>query len=329
MNKKYKEVFNSLSPSEKSIERIFDIPNEQTKRFKPGKAVYKRLVSAALALMIVIGGGFGMDYIADKQATNALFNSDKLSVLVAYAYEKGFVEIKNTSELQDFFYRIYVIDYKDDKESQDNAIKEYYNQYHETREKFDRLGKKGAGAILSGSHSTIIDENNLIGNHYEQIGMLYTIAAGNFTLNINDYTNIKDIIIENSSKYGELQLEYAAEGPDEAIDSNDVIDLDMIWHPESQMGHKVSADGETLQWSLESGFMESGIGKYAVNSGCTFNWIISTELEREINKDIDFDLSQIKDTITVTVHYQDGTTGSTSIHLICDKEGYIHLSNGD
>ena len=327
MNNNYKKAFSSLSPSEEAVERILNIPNKQKNIFRLSKMVCRRLASATLALMLVISGGFGIDYIAAKQSANTLFNSDKLSVLVAYAYEKGVVEIEDASALQDFFYRIYVIDYKD-KETVDNATLEYYREYHEIRDEFEKIGKKGAGASLGGSHSTIVNENKIIGNHYEQIGMLYTVSAGNFALNINDYTDIENITVENTSKYAELQLEYAAEGPDIAID-NQKLDFDMVWHPVYQRGNKVSADGKALQWSLESGFMESGTGKYAVNKAFIFNWCISTTFENEINKNIDFDLSQIKDTITVTVHYLDGSTGSTSFQLNCDKDGYVHLSNND
>ncbi|MDE6111352.1 MAG: hypothetical protein K2F65_05490, partial [Eubacterium sp.] len=101
-----------------------------------------------------------------------------------------------------------------------------------------------------------------------------------------------------------------------------------VWHPEFLDGHNFSITGEKLQWSLEfDTMMDHREGIHTENYGCTFHWDVTSELINELDHNINFDLSQIQDTITITVTYLDGTTANTSVYVSCDKDGYITLSS--
>ena len=326
---RYKETFKAVSPSEEAVERIYEITSDK-KKFSY-KKVIRRVAAAAMAFALVIGGGFCTDYIIEKQSTSSIFNSDQLSVLVAYASEKGLVELKNAYKFQDFFYRIYVIDYTSGEEILKKAETEYYQQLQEQRDKMNKIGEQGYGASSSGLHCSIIDTNN----PYKKTGMLHVLINGGMVLNINNFTDIKDITFENTSKYGIIHFEYAGEGLPADLEEEEIAVFSeelnahpeiSPWHPECLEGHKFSITGEKLQWSLDSGCMEHGVGKNAANYGYEFYWDITNEVVQELDNDVHFDLSQIQDTITITVKYLDDTTASTSIHISCDKDGYMHLS---
>lgn len=68
--------------------------------------------------MLLIGAGVCADYIVQKNYESSIsFPDNKLGVLVACASEKGLIKIENLNE-QEFFYRIYVIDYTNDEKRQ-------------------------------------------------------------------------------------------------------------------------------------------------------------------------------------------------------------------
>lgn len=52
---------------------------------------------------------------------------------------------------------------------------------------------------------------------------------------------------------------------------------------------------------------------------------ITDDVYQAIGNDLNFDLSQIKDTITFTVNFDDGTVKTASINLFFDSDGYMHF----
>lgn len=54
----YKNTYSALRPSDEAIERAINMTSEKQKI--SFKLTYKRLAAAALALVLFIGGGFGL-----------------------------------------------------------------------------------------------------------------------------------------------------------------------------------------------------------------------------------------------------------------------------
>ncbi|MDE6723226.1 MAG: hypothetical protein K2J55_03415, partial [Eubacterium sp.] len=152
-------------------------------------------------------------------------------------------------------------------------------------------------------HIDYIYDTDDIEQEFEK-GWILSLYEGELTLNINDYSNVKDITFENSSKYGELMLEY------------------YTWKPvQTLKGHKITVLGEELQYALDNGFY--------LPQGYIFSWNIAKPLLEEFASNENFDLSNIKDTITFTVNYLDGKTEYATVDLSFDKDGYMHLSDNN
>ncbi|MDE6386133.1 MAG: hypothetical protein K2L36_08350, partial [Eubacterium sp.] len=218
---------------------------------------------------------------------------------------------------------IYVIDYTNDEKRQ-KVENDYNRENNEQREISEKLSKKDIGTHTNGSFSTLDN------------GMLRTLNTSNLVLNLNNYSNVKDITIENASKYGELQFSYVTENTGEIFSETENLTVfttplgeeDAVYASKYICGNKISVTGEELQFSKNMGLYSMGIGKHEINKGYEFSWDISNALYRELEKDINFDLTKITDTITFTVNYLDGTTESTIVNISFDSDGYMHLSNG-
>ncbi len=322
MNKdKYKATFKELSPSKEAVERIFEMTSDK-KKFNHNK-IFKRIAATVLSFVLLIGAGVCADYIVQKNYESSIsFPDNKLGVLVACASEKGLVKIENLNE-QEFFYRIYVIDYTNDEKRQ-KMENDCNRENNEQRKISEKLSKKDIGTHTTSSFSTL---NN---------GMLRTLNTGNLVLNLNNYSNVKDITIENVSKYGELQFSYVTENTGEFFSETENLNVfitplgeeDAVYASKHICDNKISVTGEELQFSKNTGLHSMGIGKHEINKGYEFSWDISNALYQELEKDINFDLTKITDTITFNVNYLDGTTESTIVNISFDSEGYMHLSNG-
>lgn len=295
---KYTQTFSAFNPSDEAVERIFEMTADK-KKTRINYPI-KRIAAAAFAFVLVIGGGFGVNSFVKKNDES----SDRLSVLVAYAGEQELLEAGSVNE-QELFYRIYVADI-DDKEQCNSVKTEWGNEKADQLEKASKLGKNNITASVgSGSGGCYSSEQD------RDTAIMYTLRAGNFVLTLNDYSNVKDIVIENSSEYGETVLQFEAE-------SGDLFDS-------VRCGHSVSITGEELEFSVDSGFYETYTGNGTVNKGYSVQWEVSDCLYNTVGNDVDFDLSQIKDTITFTVNYNDGTSEQASVSLSLDSDGYMHI----
>lgn len=319
MNNKefYKDIMSNVQPSEQSVERIFDMTIDK----KASKGLtFKRLTSATLALAILVGSGAGIhQYINNKEHISntpvAQSNTNPLSVMVAYAGEyKPVSEIKAGSlNEQQIFYSIHFADIND-KASMDNAKKQFEEDYSNVTINADKLGNKGFSAAIGKSSGGIYsskDEN--------EVGKIYTVRGGEFALNLDDYTDIKSFTVENESKYGELYMacQTKYDNFDDAF--NDA--LDAVQH---KTGNKISLTGQELRNSKNCGMFEGGT-IHKVNKGYCLNWNASYELYEAIGNDLSFNLSNIKDTITFTVEFNDGSVQTANLNLYFDSDGYMHF----
>lgn len=302
----YKSTYSQLRPSDEAVERAMDIANEKKRSFKP---IFKRLAAAALAFAVLIGGGFGINYSLQKDDS-----SGELGVLIAYAATGEFLEVGSITN-QDFFYAIYVAPF-DNEEVLKTAIERYNFDLEKVTEKMYELSDEGYSANI---------------RHGNRFGDIYTIEAGQFVLNLNDYSEVKSFKVENSSIYGELEFDYDFWGrlgytdtlPTD-FDDDEFLEYVANNYPWPYNGHEFTISGEVLRRSQESGFYSAGT-KHEVNKGYRLSWEISEELAIAIDNDPSFDLSQIKDTITFIVEFNDGSVKTASLDLYFDSDGYMHF----
>lgn len=299
---RYKETFSAIFPSEDAVEGVYKMTNDKRKT-NNGKAL-KRILAAALTFILVLGGGFGADYAIEKYVTNSVSNNNKLSVLVAYAGEKEFLKIENANNEQKLFGKLYVAFHSDEEK-----MNKIYNEYIIEQDRIDKFVEKyieeGESVNRPISYNSNIDYIYAEDDIYEEteLGWIISVFEGEITLNIDDYSNVKDIIFENSSKYGELMIEH------------------YTWNPVQTLeGHKITVSGKELQYAVDNGFF--------LPKGYIFSWHITKSLLDEFANNENFELSNVKDTITFTVNYLDGTSETASVDLTFDNDGTLRLSDG-
>lgn len=298
----YKETFSAFEPSEKAVERVFEITTDKRKFSK--NVIFRRTAAAMLAFVLVIGGGFGLNFAVDRKIPTY----ETLGVMVAMAGERDLLSAGSINE-QKLFYRIYVAD-MDDKEQWNRIKTEWGNEKAEQLEKASKLGEKNITAgVGSGGSECYSSEQD------RATAMLYTLRAGEFVLTLNDYSNVQSITIENSSEYGNVNLQLDVEGEDLSV--------------YNRHGHCISATGEEIRYSIEQGFYETHTQNGTVNKGYCVHWEASHHLYNTIGNNVNFDLSQIKDTILFTVNYDDGTSEQASVSIAFDSDGYMHIVDAD
>lgn len=312
-NKKfYKDIMSNVQPSEQSVERIFDMTVDKKTNIL---SIFKRLASVALALAVVVCSGIGVNqYINSKnQVINTpsvtktpviQSNINPLSVMVAYAGEyKPVSELKAGSmNEQQVFYSIHYAEVDDEKACSE-AERLYDLDKSNIEKNMDDLFDLGHSSTFSSGVSTVDSVKG------EATVKVYVLSGGILALDTDDYSNVKNMTITNSSKYGELFFGYKAKSNSDSG---------------QQIGNKVTISGNELRESQESKVYECGTSK-TVNKGYELNWGISDEVYQAIGNDLKFDLSQIKDTITFTVEFNDGTVKTASLNLYFDSNGYMHF----
>lgn len=313
---RYKQAFSQYNPSDESVEKIFEMTVDSKKRAK--NPWIRHVCACVMAFALVISGGFGINYVVNK--------SDKdLGVIVAYASGDTFkVGSKNEQQL---FYGIYVM-----PEDNPKLKSQVYNRWNEDVNKVmtecENLGN--AGYTASCGKGTTGSENVQI-NHIE---------GGNIALSLDDYSDVKIFKVENSSEYGILSFDYLMNHEEREKIDNQIADINNAENDDALsalgitqedinlvmgLGNEFVVSGEQLRKSKDSGLYEGGT-KHTVNYGYDLNWNMSTELIEMIEADPYFDLSQITDTITFTVEFNDGTVKTASINLYFDSDGYMHFA---
>lgn len=309
MNNKenFKGTFSNLSPSDECMKKIFDMTSSN-KYFK--NQIFRRIVSTTLALAVLVGGGYGATQFFnddDKQTkiiSNVSQNSNPLSVMVAYAGEyKSLSEIKagNMNE-QGLFYSIHFADINDTK-ALENAEKLYSSDKANLEKDMDALSKQGYSAVMHTSRSVI---DSVKGEATVRVNI---VQGGIIALNIDDYSVVKKVTIKNESDYGELYFNYITKSQKNG---------------KQIIGNNISVSGKDLETSQASKTFECGT-KNPINKGYELFWGVTDNLYKSIGNDLNFDLTQIKDTVTFTVEFNDGKTQTARLNLYFDSDGYMHI----
>lgn len=305
MNNKenFKGTFSNLSPSDECMEKIFDMTSSN--KYSKNQ-IFRRIVSATLALAVLVGGGYGATQFFndnDKQTkivSNVSQNSNPLSVMVAYAGEyKSLSELKagNMYE-QGLFYSIHFADINDTK-ALENAEKLYSSDKAKLEKELDALSEQGYSGVIQAGRSVI---NSVKGEATVRVNIL---QGGAIALNIDDYSVVKKMTIKNESDYGELYFNYVTKSQK---------------YGKQIIGNNISVSGKELEISQAIKAFE-----YPINKGYELFWGVTDNLYKSIGNDLNFDLTQIKDTITFTVEFNDGKTQTARLNLYFDSDGYMHI----
>lgn len=300
---KFKGTFSNLSPSDECMEKIFDMTNSN--KYSKNQ-IFRRIVSATLALAVLVGGGYGATQFFndnDKQTkivSNVSQNSNPLSVMVAYAGEyKSLSELKagNMYE-QGLFYSIHFADINDTK-ALENAEKLYSSDKAKLEKELDALSEQGYSGVIQAGRSVI---NSVKGEATVRVNIL---QGGAIALNIDDYSVVKKMTIKNESDYGELYFNYVTKSQK---------------YGKQIIGNNISVSGKELEISQAIKAFE-----YPINKGYELFWGVTDNLYKSIGNDLNFDLTQIKDTITFTVEFNDGEIQTARLNLYFDSDGYMHI----
>ena len=284
-NNEYKNAYNQLYVSNKTIDNLYDIT--ANKKLKSA-GISKKVLACAMAFALVIGGGFGINYSV----------SDKASVGIYVANANEVASIKKATP-QDFTYQVYIAD--DSKE----AMSKWQKDKQELLDDAEKLGKDDYTASVRSGSSTAINEKS--GKEYD----FYTLSSGDFTVNVGNIEDVKKLTIENQNKYAELSVA--------------VFDDDMgNWYKDAR---KVEITGDKLQKSYDSGVCSFSNGKFKkeINFGNSFTWDL-TYLGSYLSETDEIKLSDLNDTVIVTVEYKDGSVIKRGFNIEFDNDGVGSIS---
>lgn len=231
-NNEYKNAYNQLYVSNKTIDNLYDIT--ANKKLKSA-GISKKVIACAMAFALVIGGGFGINYSV----------SDKASVGIYVANANEVASIKKATP-QDFTYQVYIAD--DSKE----AISKWQKDKQELLDNAEKLGKDDYTASVRSGSSTATNEKS--GKEYN----FYTLSSGEFTVNVGNIEDVKKLTIENQNKYAELSVA--------------VFDDDMgNWHKDARKV-EITGDKLQKSYDSGVCSFSNGKFKKEINFGNGFTW---------------------------------------------------------
>ncbi len=284
-NNEYKNAFNQLEVSNKAIDNLYDIATQ-----KKHKSINltKKIVASAMAFILAIGGGFGINYsISDKKS---------IGIYVASADEVA--SIKNTAK-QDFTYQVY---FADDSNKQE-IMSKWRKDKQEKSNEAQKSGNDDYSASIRSGSSVAING----GKDYD----FYTLSSGNFTINTGEIDNVKKLTLENQNKYAELSV---------MVYDDDLSD----WNIYTK---KIEISGDKLKKSYESGVCSFSNGRFKkeINFGNSFTWDLA-DLSSYIAETDKIDFDDLNDTVIATVEYKDGSIIKRGFNIEFDKNGIAHFS---
>lgn len=326
MKNKYQESFSLIRPSDESIERIMNMPKgENKKRIKIAPAV---AVVACLAVLVagIFGSGAIKDIINPKTIENPIVESNNAVskigpgfVMVAYADEQKDVkivdDINNLEPSTPFICQIGAVDIKGKSQKEIDKIT------NDIREKYQHIeGENELGKVYycMSTNTDIYDD-----------AVIYEAYCGNFNFDINDDTvkNVKEIRVSNINKdygYVEIRANDVYYNDDLTL-KNDGINYDKSVYISNRFPEDkyASISGSRYQKCYAIGQKIGGVKKFF-----GINWKINDGLYAELNKNPNFDLTQIKDTITFEVEFNDGSIAKSVLNIAFTQDGKMYAVGG-
>ncbi|WP_296969570.1 hypothetical protein [uncultured Eubacterium sp.] len=301
-NKKlYKEAMSGIRHSDKAVERIFDMTIDK-KKSRTG-LIFKRLASATLALAVLIGGGFG---------ANAIVQSNKkaeqpFEIMIAYADDQYF-KIGSSSKKYNLVKGVYFAPADNEKmcRKQREKAQKDFEQYRLTIEEWGKINEPYSTSGV-GEYDIYDDNGNVTTK-------LYTSSAGSIVADVTDYSNVKSFTVENESPDGILQFEYNKS--QDLYESQKPKDIDEENPYAPFINNKFTLTGDELRESQK----EWG------HFGYFLEWKSVGEVFEWYRCDKNFKAKDIKDKITFTFEYNDGSIESTSVNISFDNYGHMIMS---
>lgn len=335
MNNKefYKDIMSNVQPSEKSVERIFDMTLDK----KANKGLtFKRLASVTLALAILVGGGFGINSLSKKNekqyVSSAGYSIGGIMTVEAKNELKGGT---NADGRYDWGYRIYTKDITGLSKEEIETEKENLAKLYICSGDKEILEKEEHDFDEFTLNGVIKDNIKINGN------MMYAFERGAteqcLTIcGIDDPSTVKKISVSNTSKYGQLiinadDLYYKENSNGEYIfDGTDVnTDLTCI------EGHNKSISGDRYEkcriienpsikkFSKESFNKNSAAYGIELSTGKVFYFYydFTDEFFNLLGENPTYDLTDYKDEITIKVEFKDGKVSKNIIDVSMGKNG--------
>lgn len=298
--KLYKDAMSGVHHSDKAVERIFEMTVDK----KANKGLtFKRFASAALAFALLIGGGFG---------TNAIVQNNKkaeqpFGIMIAYADDQ-LIKVGSSSKKYDLVKGLYFAPADNEKmcEKQHKKAQEDYDNYHLTIEEWENVNETYTTNGI-GDYDIYDDNGNVVTK-------LYTSSAGIIVANVTDYSNVKSFTVENESKDGILQFEYNKS--QDLYENQKPEDIDDKNPYAIFINNKFTLTGDELRESQK----EWG------HFGYSLEWRLVGEVYDWYRCDKDIKAKDIKDKITFTFEYNDGTTESASVNIGFNSNGHMVVS---
>lgn len=324
MKNKYQETFSAIRPSDEAIERVMNMTNnENKKRIKIAPIVAMVACLAIFVTGLFAGGVFKQEpnvidktpVVTEKEKTD--FKDRTGFVMVAYADEMEELEIvediNNLEPSTPFICQIGAVDIKGKSQKETDEI------VQEIRDKYQYV----EGEYEIGKVHFCMSTNTDIYND----AVIYEAYCGNFNFDIDAETvkNVKEIRVTNNNKeYGCVVI--TANDVwynDDLTLKNDGIDYNKSVYLSNAYDKFVALSGERYKKCYELGEDFGGIKAYFGVS-----WTINDGLYKALNENPNFDLSQIKDTITFEVEFNDGTISKSVIDIAFSKDGKMHAVGG-
>ncbi len=339
MNNKefYKDIMSNVQPSKQSVERIFDMTLDK----KANKGLtFRRLASAALALAILIGSGFGI---------NSLNNSKSQYVSPAGYNLGGIMTVEAKSQLgstnadgkYDWGYRIYT-----------------KNIEGLSAEEIEKEKVEMAKLWLCSSDSLMLNEetfddftlnDSIKNNVHINNNVVYATERGTVEqaltiCGIDDPSTVKEIRINNSSKYATPIIEandlyYRKNANGDYIFDNVGVNTDLT----SIKGHNITLSGDRyLKCRQIEAPQVKAYGKESLDKKSPFYGMeLATGKEFYIDYDFtddfynmlgnnpNYELTEFNDDINISIEFNDGKIAENIINVSMDKNGktYCQLSS--
>lgn len=314
------------------IDHIEPDPYMQT-RIKAGMSggkkkanMWKPIVSCCMALLLVAGGVFGINYknngreyaiVTEKNSTQttAVKSEKKVSseggVIIAYAsdseqdYTKAMYKSLKTS--MPAMYKIGVVDLRGKTEEESNQL------IKEDREK-NRLIE----GEINGEPVHFMTTNrqkwfpNICVNQY---------SCGVFDLNIRNYQQVKEIRVYNENVYGLVEImSMDVNFNDDGTCKNDGIDYTKSIYRSNYELPYASLSGERYIRDVK-------LSQKIPARIFGIRWIMADPLYQALNDNPNMDLSEITDTMTIIVEFNDGSQAKSVIGISFDKDGFMYAEN--
>lgn len=304
MKKEYKQIFENIKPDQELLDKIFD--EEEKKNKTP---FLKPLIAGLCLFIFVLGGAVFANSNSVKQpntdttSLNNTLSSNQLGIIVASADNSQSPKIV-TGEIQTpVKCKVKIYDTRKMTSEQKETLHEKISKEH-----MDLCyGDNEANTIRCGSDTL---DNAII----DRVFMDY------FTINIDNPQQVKSIKATNQSEYAYIEIngEDLIYNDDGTFKENADTESEEYFNSRWIKGHKVELSGERYQKLINL--------KEKCGTDFQVIWKFDEPFYDEVNKNPDFDLTGIKDTISITVEFNDGSYQTGNVNLTFDENGYMLVS---